>query len=502
MKFFSLILLLSFSLGIAFSSVFKTGTYFSLFGIFLSAILFLYFYLFKKTNVQENLKIIYYISVFIFVFALGTLRFNISELKESNSFLDNKIGEKIEVEAVVFEEPDERENSIRLVADFKNFLDGDKKIKVEGRGLIVTGLYPKFNYGDLLKITGKLEKPKNFKNEDGSESDFDYVSYLAKDGIVYEMAFPKIEIVSHGNGNFLKEKLFALKNIFTGKLQSLIPEPESALLGGLLLGEKQSLGKELQDDFRKAGIVHIVVLSGYNITIVADSIMRSLSFLPKFFNVSLGALSIVLFGIMTGGSATVVRSCIMSLLVIFAKATGRTYQVTRALFIAGFLMIIQNPKILVFDPSFQLSFMATFGLIFFSPLIEKRFSFIPEKFHLKELSVSTITTQIFLLPMLLNKMGTLSLVALPVNLLVLCFIPITMLFGFLSAITGFLNHFLALPFSYIAYFLLHYEISVVRFFSSLPFASLEIKYFPFWLMVLVYIFYGFVIWKYYPTKQK
>jgi competence protein ComEC len=202
---------------------------------------------------------------------------------------------------------------------------------------------------------------------------------------------------------------------------------------------------------------------------------------------------------MTGGSATVVRSCIMSLLIIIAKANGRVYQVTRALFIAGFLMILQNPKILVFDPSFQLSFMATFGLIFLSPVVGDHL-FPEKKFFLKEIIVSTLTTQIFLLPLFLYSTGNLSIYALPVNLLVLCFIPITMFFGFFAEVLSFISRVIASPFSYIAYSLLHYEISVVEFFSHLPFASVQIKNFPFWLMVFIYAFYGIIILKFEKKK--
>ena len=82
---------------------------------------------------------------------------------------------------------------------------------------------------------------------------FDYVSYLAKDDIFYEIAFPKVELLSQGNGNFIKTKLYDFKNKFIDNFSQSIPEPHSSLLSGLLLGAKQSLGKDLLTDFRKAG---------------------------------------------------------------------------------------------------------------------------------------------------------------------------------------------------------------------------------------------------------
>ena len=262
-----------------------------------------------------------------------------------------------------------------------------------------------------------------------------------------------------------------------------------------MVGAKQSLGDELQEDFRKTGIIHIVVLSGYNVTIVAEAIMRFFAFLPHMFSLSLGAISIIFFAILTGGSATIVRASMMALFVLLARATGRTQTITRALFIAGFLMLLHNPKILVFDSSFQLSFTATLALIYLAPKIEKHFHLLPTRFQLREFAVATVATQIFVLPMILYKMGTLSLVALPVNLLILVFVPITMLFGFITGMLGFVSTIISLPFAFITNALLTYQLKVVDIFASLPVAAIEINYFPIWIAVLIYIIYGIVIWK-------
>jgi len=291
--------------------------------------------------------------------------------------------------------------------------------------------------------------------------------------------------------------MFKIKNSFLKKIQKVIPEPQSSLLGGLLLGVKQSLGEKLQEDFRKVGLIHIVVLSGYNVTIIADFMMGLFMFLPRIFGLFLGAISIILFAIMVGGSTTIVRASIMALLVVLARATGRTSEVSRALFLAGFIMVLHNPQIVVFDPSFQLSFVATLGLIILSPKISEYFKFIPEKWYLRESAVATISTQIFVLPLLLFMMGELSIVAVFVNLLVLMFVPMTMFFGFLSGLFSFIWSGFALPFSYITYFLLSYELKVVELFAGIPFASVKISYFPIWLMFLVYVifFFLFVIYK-------
>jgi competence protein ComEC len=296
------------------------------------------------------------------------------------------------------------------------------------------------------------------------------------------------------------QKLFDLKHAFTKSVGALIPEPHASLLGGLVVGAKQSLGKNLLDDFRRAGVIHIVVLSGYNITIVAEAVMNFFYFLPRYLGQTFGAIGIILFAIMTGGSATVVRASIMALLVILARASGRKYDITRALLLAGFLMVLQNPKILVFDSSFQLSFMSTLALVYVSPILKKYFMFVTEKFGLRSVVVATLSTQIFVLPMLLYKMGELSIVALPVNLLVLSAIPATMFFGFLSGVIGFISSILAFPVAFVTYVLLDYELKVVEFFSHLPFASVAVSSFPFWVAVSCYAIY-FVLYFIFKMKD-
>ena len=135
-----------------------------------------------------------------------------------------------------------------------------------------------------------------------------------------------------------------------------MPEPHSAFLGGITIGAREGLPESLQEKFRTTGVAHIVALSGYNITIVAETIMLFLSFLPQYLAIGGGVIGVILFAIMTGASATVLRASIMALLALTARATGRIYTVSWALFLVGFFMVLQNPKILRFDTSFQLSF--------------------------------------------------------------------------------------------------------------------------------------------------
>lgn len=476
--------ILSFVAGTIFCSVLDWGLYFGLFWIFLSSIIYGLILILRPIPSQKKSFLIF--SLVILFFGLGFLRCSFSNQSQFQGVqsLKSLVEQEVTFIGVVTDEADERENNTKLTVEIKTTNQPEGLDLQAMKILLTVPSYPQFVYGDEILFSGTLQRPENFLTEGGRE--FDYVRYLGKDKIFYQMFYPQVELISSGQGNFLKEKLFLFKRNFLQEIKRTIPEPEVSLLGGLLVGAKQSLGEQLQDDFRKVGLIHIVVLSGYNVTIIAEFILGVFSFLPRLVGTGLGALSIILFAIMVGGSATIVRASLMALLVIFAKVTGRISETTRALFLVGFLMVLHNPQIVVFDPSFQLSFTATLGLIFLSPKLNQFFKFIPTKFYLRETISATLSTQIFVLPLLLYMMGELSLVAVVVNLLVLMLIPLTMLLGFLTGVFSFIFTWLSLPFSYLTYFLLAYELKVVEFFAALPFASFKIGFFPLWLMFFTY----------------
>jgi len=477
-----------FTLGIFLDSFFKIGFSFFLFLLIFSVFLFF----FGKFFAKEKTKI-FLLTLFIFSFALGVLRYEIKDVKDSENKLNFFVGEKTVLTGVITDEPNLKDKSNQLTIETNSVFSSQSEFKTTGKVLVSTGLFPEYKYGDLIQVTGELEKPQNFFT--ATNNNFDYISFLAKEDIFYVINFAEVKIISSGHGLWLKKQLFTFKNTFINKLNLLIKEPESSFLGGLLLGAKNSLGSELQDDFRRSGVSHIVALSGYNITIVAEGIMVTLAFLPGFSPIIFGVLGIIFFTIMTGGGATVVRASIMALLVLLARSTNRKYDITRALLLAGIFMLIQNPKILVFDISFQLSFLSTLALIYVSPIVEKKITFVTNKYQFRTLLVSTIATQIFVLPFILYKMGALSLVALPTNLLILPIIPLIMFLGFFTVLLGFISNLLAFPIAFLVSLLLSYVLKIIEIFSHLPFSSININNFSFSLIVLIYLVYFVIIWR-------
>ncbi|MFA6554385.1 MAG: ComEC/Rec2 family competence protein [Candidatus Paceibacterota bacterium] len=400
---------------------------------------------------------------------------------------------------IIENEPERKENGQVFVVSVLDLsvVSTSKYCNTEFLIRLKTKLYPRFSFGDKVSFKGKLLQPTNF--DSGSGRIFDYKNYLAKDDIYFEMKSAVVsltKIVQQNNSSWfgiqsffskLSSQLFSLKRNFVNNLKKTLGEPHSALASGLVVGEKSALGNDLLDDFRKVGLIHIVVLSGYNITIVADAMRRLLSFLPRVWGISVGGIGIALFGILVGGGATVVRSCLMASIALFADIIRRDYSVIHALMFAGLLMLVQNPMILLHDPSFQLSFLATLGLIILAGPIEKRLTFITERFGIRGIVASTIATQIFVSPYILYMMGQISIIGMLVNILVLPFIPVTMLFVFITGIVGMFWLPLAQVFGWASHLLLSYELFMVNNFARFPFASLQVEAFSFWWVVGFYV---------------
>ncbi len=433
--------------------------------------------------------------IFILFFAFGIIRFHIAD-KPTPFVFESRVGQKVSLVGEIADEPNIAERNQKIVVTASLFPQGlvfreskarpfpdQDKTKI----LITTDRGAKFRYGDRVNFEGILRKPENFVTDQGKE--FDYVNYLRKDGIFFTMSYPKVEIVSHGHGGKVKSILFSVKEKFLEKMNLAIREPESLLMGGLILGERAAFDQSLRQGFVDTGTIHIVALSGYNITLVAEWIMKIFSFLPKNLGIGAGIFSILLFILMTGGSSTAVRAGIMATLALFARGIGRDYDVVRALLLAGIVMVLVNPFLLVFDVSFQLSFMATVAVIFFTPRVEKYFLWVTPRFKLRDIFSVTVAVYIFVLPFILYKMGNLSVVALPANFLILPFIPLSMILGYLTGFAGIIWYVFSAPLGFVSYLFLHYELAVINFFANIPFASVSVPDFPLILTLLVYAYF-------------
>lgn len=422
--------------------------------------------------------------------SLGMARVSLAPLSLPDAFLP-LVGAETEIEGVVVADPDIREQHQRLTVRIEGN-QGDTLISTNV--LVVAPLYPEVRYGERIRASGTLETPEPFATDGGRT--FRYDRFLGKDGVFLIMERGAVEIVGDREG-FLAHARGALSDARAGGIDALsaaLPEPQASLASGLILGGKQGLGKELLDDFIAVGLVHIVVLSGYNVMIVAEFVLRLFGLASRRWAPVAAALTIGAFVLAAGAGAASVRAGVMAGIALYGRATGKTYDAFRALLAAGVIMLLGNPLLLAYDPGFQLSFVATLGLIFGAPVIERKLAWVRSAF-LRELAAATLAAQIAVLPLLLYQNGILSLAALPANLLVLPAVPAAMLLSALAGAAGALLPAVAPVLGFPAHLLLSYITGVATLGASLPFASLSVPAFPFALVIAAYAAFALLIAK-------
>lgn len=340
--------------------------------------------------------------------------------------------------------------------------------------LVVAETYPVRRYGEKLALEGKIKLPKSYE-------DFDYISYLAKDQIFTLMFKPMATPIDPplGFGENLRLKVFgrilAFKSWFENRVEAAVVEPHASFLNGILLGSRQNIPPDLKDDFSQVGVTHILAISGYNISIIGTVLFWFLIF---FFRRSVAfwfsLLGILIFTILTGASASVARAALMGGLVLLANHSGRIYNSKNALTLAAFLMVWNNPLILRYDIGFQLSFMATMGLLYVAPLLKSFFRKIPNLLNIKDIFFMTLSAQIMVLPLILYYFHNFSVIALLANVVILPFIPLAMLLGFLTGLFGMMGDVLGAAVGALAWLASSVIIQLVQWFARIPGLSWEV----------------------------
>lgn len=250
------------------------------------------------------------------------------------------------------------------------------------------------------------------------------------------------------------------RSFLTQSVKQFLPSPQAELLSGIVLGVKQDLPYELKFALRDTSTLHIVVASGQNLTILAGFIMHLSGLIKRKTAIILTLLVIIGYTLLSGAQIPILRAAVMFFLASLAQNFGRQNDGLRVLIMVAGLFLLINPR-WILDLSFQLSFLASFGVIVVAPILEKVMHFLPNV--IKENLAVTLGAQLMVTPVIASNFHQFSLVSLFANTLVLWIIPYIMGLGFIFLFFG---QILSLPLN----IMLTYFIYVVQFFASLPFA--------------------------------
>lgn len=273
------------------------------------------------------------------------------------------------------------------------------------------------------------------------------------------------------------------------RARSVLPEPQAALLLGLLIGEND-FSSAWKQKFQMTGTSHIVAASGYNVAVVSELVLILLVSLGLYRRQAypIVVASIMLFAVLAGAGGAVIRAVIMGILALTARHVGRKTTMRNVIALTVVLLLMIEPRLLRDDVGFQLSVMATIGLIVGTDRISALLKIIPTTFGLRESLSSTIAATIATLPITMFSFGQLSIVAPFVNIMILPFIPYAMVFGGFAIAASSIVHQLSVWVALPVWTILTTMTLIVDVWSKLPFATVTVD--PRVALVLTVLLFG------------
>ncbi len=349
------------------------------------------------------INIIYIISVLVYSFLP-----NAFENRRRDSEIANYNGEHVTFKAFVCQEADLSNKTRRLV------------LCASGKVLVTTDLYPNYDYGDYVLITGRLQEPEVF-------SDFNYPMYLAKENIFSTMYYPKIELLEKDDlsgTQRINMMLIRFRQNSRGIINRNLQEPQAQLASAMLFGYRRGINRDDLDLFSQVGIRHLIAISGAHISIISAMLLYFLRLigLSKRRAIIPIIAFFIIFPLVTGLSSSTIRSSIMGLLGFIAFYFNRQANISRALIYTATIMLLINPMLLRYDIGFQLSFAAVLGIIYFEPILRRYTDYLVDCCYkegvykkMVKMIVSlfnlTISAQVLSLPIMISNFNHYSLVS-------------------------------------------------------------------------------------------
>jgi competence protein ComEC len=425
----------------------------------------------------------------------GNLRYQSSQpaSDEHNIQFYNNQG-VVQISGMVATEPEARDKTSAFQFSVKELQFGNTTKSITGKVLIRVPRYKSIHYGDIVKVAGKLETPPQF-------DDFDYRGFLARQGIYSVTNYPRIEVIDTGKGLKPLAWIYSLRNQLSNSLSQALPGPQASLAQGILLGLRGDISSSMMEAFSRTGTAHLLAISGINLTIVMGILLSAGIWLfgrRRFTYIWLALGIIWLYAFVTGMKAPVVRATIMGSMLLLGEYLGRQRSAATALSFAAAIMVGIDPAIL-WDASFQLSFLAMAGLVIIAPPVQTLsrqatanvFStegtaaavcnFITDSFAI------TLAAIIATWPVVTYNFNIFSLVGLPATFFALLAMPGIIITAALTSIAGLFAPLLAKVFGYVSWLFLTYFALVVKIFDKLPFASVKLDNIQAWQVWLYYV---------------
>ncbi|MEG6520753.1 DNA internalization-related competence protein ComEC/Rec2 [Desulfotomaculum sp. 1211_IL3151] len=422
--------------------------------------------------------------LFVASFCLG-LALTSLELSKVASPLTDLEGKVVQVSGIVSNQPDHRPGGSFYQLKVHQIIESGQRKETSGV-LRVKMLEnkKKYRYGDLLSCTGYVSVPE----PPGNPGAFDYRAWLNRQGIAATLTVQQegdVKVLGRAGLGLVRIAL-DLRNYLEKIYDQTLAKERAAILKGLIFGTRGDIPEDVVLAFNTTGLVHILSVSGYHVALVAGMLLVLLRLLqiPTRFIAPITIPLLLFYAVMTGLGPAVLRSTLMAILLLLAQHLGRQQDWPTTLAVAAGVILLINPLNL-YDIGFQLSFAATWGLFYITPVLNNRWQQIPKAFLL--LITVPLAAQLATLPLVLFYFNLVSPVSILANLLTVHLVGIIMLLGGLALLGGVLYLPLGSFLNISTGLLIDLFIRLVKFCHALPGASFYLATPPLWSMILYYV---------------
>ncbi|MBM3256195.1 MAG: DUF4131 domain-containing protein [Candidatus Moranbacteria bacterium] len=356
----------------------------------------------------------------------------------------NLAGKEVEIIGKVVSLPQERLEKMIISVEVQEVVSPGLGQGLNSGVVQIVLSHTRYNlfYGDRIQISGKVKLPQ--KN---SGDNFSFPLYLAGEGIFSTIYDPKVskDIFWDPSLNLtLKErllrKLYLFRERIRDSLNTGLPEPDSAILNAMVIGDQSGISQKQRTMFSQTGVVHILSVSGAHITLFLAILVFILNkiFSRRKIIFFFAASGIAFYIILTGAPDCAVRSGMMGVLAFSALISGRLADFKNLFWLSMAFLLLMDPYSLIADIGFQLSYLAVFGMVYVFPLIDKALVWGREGLFWKGIRIVLLSTSVSLAvsPLILYYFGVVSWISAAANLLLLPFFSLLLPFGFLLGIMG------------------------------------------------------------------
>ena len=462
------------------------GLYFKISIVFFFPVLFIvYFILNKKFKIKSLKK---YIIIFLIVISIS----NLNILKLENKFeqkYKNVINCESEIIGTIISNPIEKEYNIQYILEVEQ-VNKDISYKNTKILLKIKKEKIKFKYGDKIKLIAEIEEPSSQRNKGG----FDYKQYL-KTKKIYVIASTKesnIYLIKENNVNIINKFVNVISNKIKEKTNKILDKDKASIITAILIGNKDNLSDEIEEDFRNSSLSHILAVSGmhvsYIIMIIAFVINKGKinKKISKIFII----LFLLFFMLLTGKTPSVERASLMSIYMILGSMLYKKTNTLASISISMIIILIENTYSIL-DIGLQLSYSGTIGIVLIYPILKNFKTNKIKKLKIIDKAVDillvTISANIILFPIVLFHFNTVSTVFLFSNLLVSPIIGIIIFLGFFTIIISYIFPFFTFIFSSILQFVLNILLKTAHIIGNLPFSKIILPTPKIYKIVIYYI---------------